>query len=133
MCVANSARSQLAEGLARRILGTDARVESAGSRPASVNPFAIRVLREMDIDISSHVSKGVNDLPKDFLDSLDFVITLCAEEVCPVFLSKAKKIHWPLTDPAGSIGSDDDQLRRFRATRDEIARRLLEFRKSHLA
>ena len=126
MCVANSARSQLADGLAKEIFGHQATINSAGSKPSHVNPFAIRVLKEIGIDISSHTSKSVDDLPQDFILELDYVITLCAEEVCPVIISSAKKLHWPLPDPAGA-GDDEEQMSRFRATRDEIQTRLNTF------
>jgi arsenate reductase len=128
MCVANSARSQLADGLAKEIFGDRVRVMSAGSKPSHVNPFSIRALKEIGIDISSHTSKSVDDLPQDFIRELDYVITLCTEEVCPVVISRAKKLHWPLPDPAGS-GSDEEQMKRFNATRDEIRKRLIEFAK----
>ena len=126
MCVANSARSQLAEGLAKSIFGVNASIESAGSKPSKVNPFAIRALSEIGIDISTHYSKQVNDLSPDFINNLNYVITLCAEEVCPVVISKAKKLHWPLPDPAGT-GSDDEQMNRFRITRDAIQEKLKRF------
>jgi arsenate reductase len=124
MCVANSARSQLAEGLARHLFGSVAEIQSAGSKPTTVNPFAQRVLSEVGIDISEHFSKTTDHLAQDFIARLDYVITLCAEEVCPVVISKATKLHWPLPDPAGKGGTDDEQLARFRATRDEIKQRL---------
>ena len=122
LCVANSARSQLAEGLARSLLGAKANVQSAGSVPSGkVNPLAIETMKEIGIDISSHTSKSIDDLDAQFLDRLDYVVTLCAEEVCPVLPSKAKKLHWPNPDPAGVEGSRDQQLTVFRATRDAIA------------
>ncbi len=124
MCVANSARSQLAEGLARHLLGERAEIQSAGSQPSKVNPFAAQALSEVGIDISKHYSKSVDDLSPGFLVAMDYVVTLCAEEVCPVLVSKAKRLHWPLPDPAGGGGSDEQQLNRFRATRDEIKKRL---------
>jgi arsenate reductase len=99
--VASSARSQLAEGFAKQLLGDTVEIESAGSHPTRVNPYASRVLGEMEVDYSSFYSKSVNDLRPDFIADLDYVITLCAEEVCPTLNSKAKKIHWPLPDPAG--------------------------------
>lgn len=130
MCVANSARSQIAEGLARHIF-PEFQVHSAGSQPATLNPFAVTVLKEVGIDISNHYSKSYNDLPKDFTDNLDYIITLCAEEVCPVIVSKAKKIHWPLPDPASKKPlSDSEFLERFRIARDTIKARLLEFSKT---
>lgn len=124
MCVANSARSQLAEGMGRYLFGDRVEIESAGSQPSKVNSFAAQALKESGIDISKHYSKSVDDLSPGFLADLDYVITLCAEEVCPILISKAKKLHWPLPDPAGKGGTDEDQLDRFRATRDEIKRRL---------
>ena len=130
MCVANSARSQLAEGLAKDLFGDRAQVESAGSRPSSVNALAIEALKESGIDISHHHSKATDDLPPGFLAGLDYVITLCAEEVCPLVTSNARKLHWPLPDPAGHEGlSHEEKLRLFRATRDAIKAKLTEFEK----
>ncbi len=124
LCVANSARSQMAEGLARNILGDAVRVQSAGSQPSRVNPFAIRALEELKIDIRSQTSKSVDTIDPA---SVDLVITLCAEEVCPVFLSKAKRLHWPLQDPdrKNEILSDEERLAHFRTARDAIRTRLL--------
>ena len=126
MCVANSARSQLAEGLARSIL-RETEVESAGSQPGKLNPYAVAVMKEIGIDLSAHYSKSVNDLRPGFVEHLDYVIKLCAEEVCPLLVSKARKLHWPLSDPAGQGGSDEEQLQRFRETRDELRKRLETF------
>jgi arsenate reductase len=129
MCVANSARSQLAEGLARDLFGSAHRIESAGSAPSQVNPAAITVLREAGVDAAKQFSKSVDDLAPGFLVGLDFVIALCAEQVCPVVISKARKLHWPLPDPAG-IGEpgSEARLQAFRATRDEIRKRLEKFK-----
>jgi arsenate reductase (thioredoxin) len=126
MCVANSARSQMAEGLAKSILGDKAQIQSAGSKATNVNPFAIQVMKEIGIDISKQKSKSVESIdPK----SVDTVITLCAEEVCPIFLSEAKKLHWPFPDPAGE-GTDEEQLLRFRNVRDQIRNQILSFEKT---
>ena len=127
MCVANSARSQIAEGLAKQIFGSNAEIESAGSQPTKVNPFAIQVLKESEIDISRHFSKSFEQLSPRFIVQLDYVITLCAEEVCPRMTSRAENIHWPFQDPAGKPGTDEEQLQRFRKTRDEIAAKLMDF------
>lgn len=127
MCVANSARSQMAEGLARNLLKEKAQVESAGSQPTHVNPFAIKALQELNLDISSHSSKTVDQLPTDFVADLDFVITLCAEEVCPTIISKARKLHWPLPDPAKAQGNEAEKLNQFREVRDELKKRLTDF------
>lgn len=125
LCVANSARSQMAEGLARHLFGDAARVQSAGSTPWRVHPLAIRALAELGIDISSHRSKSVDEID---LDDIDLVITLCADEVCPVLPKKTRRLHWPLSDPSGAPGDDEARLQRFRETRDEIRERLLSFK-----
>jgi len=130
MCVANSARSQLAEGLAKELFGANANIESAGSQPSKVNPFAVQAMKEIGIDLSKHYSKSYDDLKPGFIVQLDYVITLCAEEVCPTIVSqRAKKLHWPLPDPAGKGGSDEEQLSRFRETRDAITGKLQTFAK----
>ena len=121
LCVANSARSQIAEGLGRRLLPPGVKVWSAGSRPTSVRPEAIAVLQEIGIDISSHRSKSVGEIPAAEVDT---VITLCGEEECPVFLGQATRLHWGLPDPAAATGSDEERLAAFRATRDEVGRRI---------
>lgn len=112
LCVANSARSQMAEGLARSLAPKGVTVSSAGSSPSSVNPLSIAALKEVGIDISSHRSKSVQTVDGS---SVDAVITLCAEEVCPVFLGKATRLHWGLPDPSGTDG--------FRSVRDELKKR----------
>lgn len=128
LCVANSARSQLAEGLAKDIFKDKAEVQSAGSVPSGkVQPWAIEVLKEEGLDISSHWSKSFDDLSLDFIANLNYVITLCAEEVCPVLASPAKRLHWPIPDPAGHLGSPDEQMARFRLSRDTIRARLQAF------
>ena len=107
----------MAEGLARHFFGDRAKFLSAGSQPSKVNPLAIQVMKEVGIDISAHQSKSVDKInPKD----IDLVITLCAEEVCPVFLGKAKHLHWPFPDPASVSGSEEEHLEAFRKTRDLI-------------
>ena len=124
LCVANSARSQMAEGLARWLLGPDVGVLSAGSKPSRVNPYAIEAMSQIGIDISGHRSKSVDEIDAD---SIDAVITLCAEEVCPVLPGRVQRFHWPIPDPA----SDDpsltraDLLERFRSARDEIKTRIM--------
>ena len=128
VCVANSARSQLAEGLARHLLGENAEIESAGSQPSKLNPFAVQALQEVGIDISKQYSKSIDDLSPRFVMKLDYVITLCSEEVCPIFICKAKRLHWPFADPASKGGTLDEQLQRFREARDGIKMKLEEFR-----
>jgi arsenate reductase len=123
LCVANSARSQMAEGLARKLLGTRIGVQSAGSEPATVNPWAIEVMREVGVDLSAHHSKSVQTIDPATVGT---VITLCAEEVCPVFLGGATRLHWPIPDPASKDPSltREEMLARFRTARDTIQQKL---------
>lgn len=123
LCVGNSARSQMAEGLARALLGGRAEVASAGSRPAGVNAHAIEAMAEIGVDISGHASKSVDDVdPSRF----DLVVTLCAEEVCPLLPGQMRRLHWPIADPASgeSALGPEQTRRRFRAARDEIRVRI---------
>lgn len=123
LCVANSARSQLAEGLAKALFGDRAKIESAGSEPSGkVQPWAIEVLREEGIDISKNWSKSTDELSPAFLEDLTYVITLCAEEVCPVLPSDAIRLHWPIQDPAKA--SESEKHVAFRKARDEIRAKL---------
>jgi arsenate reductase (thioredoxin) len=123
LCVANSARSQMAEGLARRRFGDAVRVQSAGSEPSRVNPYAVRALAEVGIDASSHTSKHVDTIDPA---SVDLVITLCAEESCPVFLGDARRMSWAMPDPDRKREdlNDEERLHHFRVARDAIAQRL---------
>jgi len=122
LCVANSARSQMAEGLARSLAPDQLTLSSAGSEPSRVNPFAIQALEEVGIDASAQSSKRVDDIRQADGPAVDAVITLCAEEVCPVWLDDAHRLHWPLPDPADAAGSDEDILQSFRDVRDELGR-----------
>ena len=124
LCVANSARSQMAEGIARSLVPDGMNVLSAGSHPAGVRPEAITVLKEIGIDISGHRSKNVSEIPPSDVDT---VITLCAEEECPVFLGEARRLHWGLPDPAVVGGTEVQKLNRFREVRDELRRRITVF------
>lgn len=121
LCVANSARSQMAEGLARARFGGGVRVQSAGSAPSAVNPLAARVMAEIGIDVSGQRSKHVETID---LATVDVVVTLCADEVCPALPGEARRLHWPLPDPAAAAGSEGERLDWFRSVRDEIAARL---------
>ena len=123
LCVANSARSQMAEGLAREILGPGVKVMSAGSSPSTVNPAAVAAMAEIGIDISAQRSKSVDDLDAA---AIDLVVTLCAEEACPLLPGDAKRLYWPLPDPASAdptLTKDDIQAR-FRTARDQIKARI---------
>jgi arsenate reductase len=126
LCVANSARSQMAEGLARMLFGERVPVMSAGSEPSVVNPYAIEVMRELGVDLTTHRSKSVQTIDPGTVDT---VITLCTEEVCPVFLGKARRLHWPIPDPASKDPSlpREELLTRFRTARDTLRAKLEDF------
>ena len=130
LCVANSARSQMAEGLARQILGPDYFIQSAGSKPAFVHPLAIQVLAEKGIDSSLQRSKSVHEMD---LSQIDWVITLCAEEVCPVVSGSVQRLHWPLPDPAAPAESESDRLAAFRQVCEQLSERLVQFKADSLS
>lgn len=119
LCTANSARSQIAEGLLRHDRGEEFEVESAGTRATHVRPEAIRAMKEIGIDISGHRSKVVDEF-KD--KSFDYVLTVCdnANESCPVFPGHTNRIHKSFSDPAAVEGSEEERLDAFRKIRDEI-------------
>ena len=131
LCVANSARSQMAEGLARHRFGKLAEVASAGSTPTRPNPYAIEAMAELGIDITGHTSKSVDGMnAADF----DFVITLCAEEICPWLPGATQRLYWPIDDPASDDPSltPEDMRKRFARARDIIHSKLAEFETEHL-
>ncbi len=130
LCVANSSRSQMAEGFARANAPSGWRIYSAGTRPNMVHPLAIMVMREIGIDISDHRSKGIQDVP---IDDAGFVVTLCSEEICPAISAGAQHLHWPLPDPATSGDMIRYQLDAFRSVRDDIKSKLDAFWDSQLA
>src|ERR1043165_7826963 len=116
LCTGNSARSQMAEGLLRSMAGGRFLVYSAGNRPSTVNPFAIRVMHEHGIDISHHRSKHLSEFANQLFT---YVITVCDDmaENCPVFPGRAERIHWSIPDPAKFVGSEDETLAAFRQAR----------------
>jgi arsenate reductase len=117
LCVGNSARSQMAEGIARALAPKDLVISSAGAIPSHVHALAIRAMEEVGIDIRSQWSKGVDEID---LESVDAVVTLCAEQVCPTSGTGPLREHWPLPDP----GFAADPLEAFRAVREELHRRI---------
>ena len=127
LCTANSARSQMAEGLLRHDAGERFEVESAGTKPGHVRPEAIAVMKEIGIDISGHRSKSV----EEFADRIfDVVLTVCdnARETCPVYPGHANRLHHAFEDPAAVEGSEAARLAAFRRIRDEIRSILKTFR-----
>ena len=118
LCVANSARSQLAEAIARD-LAPELDIWSAGSEPTHVRPQVRRVLNESGFDDKGLRSKSLYEVE---MDEIDVIVTLCRQEQCPILPGKKRHVHWPLPDPAAA--PDDEKDEAFRATRDELLRRL---------
>jgi arsenate reductase len=120
LCTGNSCRSHMAEGILRAAAGDLIEVHSAGSKPAGyVHPKAIQVLKEIDIDISTHTSKHMND----FLNrNIHTVITVCgnADQACPMYPGQVKRYHWGFEDPAHAKGTEEEILNEFRRVRDQI-------------
>ncbi len=132
LCTGNSCRSQLAHGYFEHFTdGRKLKVFSAGIETHGVNPFAVKVMKEDGIDISSYSSNNISEY--DHIN-FDFVITVCdhANERCPVFPTTAKKFHKNFTDPAKATGTEDEILDQFRKVRDEIKFFCIEFIKQHL-
>jgi len=120
VCTHNSSRSQMAEGLLRNRYGDRYEVQSAGTEPSGVNPFAVEVMDEIGIDMSDHASDSV-DVHTD--TSFDFVITICddAAENCPYIPARKKNLHQGFDDPSAVEGTDDEKRAAFRRVRDELA------------
>lgn len=125
LCTGNSCRSQMAEGWARHLGADIAEVASAGIEAHGKNPRAIRIMAEAGVDISGQESTRVTDA---MIRRADIVVTVCgqADEHCPLLPPGVRKIHWPLNDPAQATGTEDEIMRAFRATRDEVRARVLE-------
>jgi arsenate reductase len=119
LCTGNSCRSQIAEGYLRYFAGNLAQIYSAGIATHGVNPRAVATMQEDAIDISGHTSNHVEEYKEvDF----DFVLTVCdnAQEQCPVFLTKAQKLHYNFPDPAKATGTEEQIQEQFRAVRNSI-------------
>lgn len=123
LCTHNSARSQMAEGLLRKLAGDRFEVSSAGTERTRVQPLAIEAMREIGIDISGHTSKTLDAFEGQ---TFDYVITVCdrANESCPIFPGTTERIHWSFEDPTAATGTDQQRLRVFRGVRDAIQQRL---------
>lgn len=126
LCTHNSARSQMAEGLLRKMAGDRFEVFSAGTEQTLVRPLAIEAMREIGIDISGNTSKTLEAFAGQ---TFDYVITVCdrANESCPIFSGETQRIHWSFDDPTAASGTDDERLRAFRTVRDAIQQRLRMF------
>jgi len=128
LCVANSARSQIAEGLAKAMLGSNHNIQSAGSIPSGkVHPHAISTMKDIGIDISDHYSKSTDDLDDNFLKNLDYAITLCAEEVCPLLPGSANSLHWMNEDPANYSYNEKELKDAFIKTKKDIDNQIKKF------
>ena len=126
LCTHNSARSQMAEGLLRKMGGDQFEVFSAGSEETRVHPLAIEAMREIGIDITSHRSKTLDEFAGQ---QFDFVVTVCdrANESCPIFPGATARIHWSFDDPSAATGTEAQRLDAFRTVRDAIRQRLHTF------
>ena len=125
LCTGNSARSQMAEAFLRHYAGDYFEVYSAGLEPKGVNPFSIRVMSEVGIDISGQKSKSVSEYLGKVL--IQTFITVCddAEKKCPTaWPGIVKKLHWSFEDPAAFIGTEDEKLSKFRGIRNQIDRKI---------
>ena len=128
LCVGNSGRSQIAEGLAKDMLPKSYDIRSAGSKPAkNIHSDAILAMNEIGIDISSHKTKSIESLDIEFLNKLDHVITLCAEEVCPIVPKSTNTLHWPNEDPDNQSYTKTQSENAFRKTRENIFNLLKKF------
>lgn len=126
LCTGNSCRSQMAEGFGKKILGDRFDVFSAGIEAHGLNPTAVKVMKEVGIDISEQTSDIINP---EILNQADYVITLCgdANDKCPITPPEVTRLHWGLEDPAKAQGSEEERLAVFRRVRDETKRRIQGF------
>ena len=127
LCTGNSCRSQMAEGLTRKILGDRFTVFSAGIEAHGLNPHSVECMKEIGIDISSQHSKTIDAVP---WQEMDIIITLCghAAETCPNVPSRAEHMHWDLDDPAKTVGSEQEIMQKFRKVRDEIQEHIMQLK-----
>ncbi len=125
ICTRNSARSQMAEGLVNSLYSRVLRARSAGTKPGPVNPFAIQVMAEMDIDISGHRSKSLNEFDGQ---RFDYVVMVCSDaaETCPFFPGGREQIYHGFDDPASVEGTDKSKLQAFRKSRNDINKWILD-------
>ena len=123
LCTGNSCRSQMAEGIGRRHAPRGVEIQSAGVTPVGVHPLAAQVMKEAGMDISGQTSKSAGSVP---LERIDTLITLCsyAAARCPDLRASLTRLHWPIEDPVGAAGTEEEKLEAFRRTRDEIGHRI---------
>ena len=126
LCTGNSARSQMAEGLLRYLAGDQFDVCSAGTHPVGLNPRAVEVMQELQIDISAQHSKSMGEFADQ---AFEYVITVCdrAKDSCPRWPHAGRLVHWSFEDPAVALGPAEEQHQAFRAVRDQIKARIEAF------
>jgi len=126
LCTRNSRRSQIAEGLAKKMLPKNMEIFSAGLEPKGVHPMAIKVMQEIGVGISHQKSKNISEIP---FNKINLVVTLCgdAAERCPIFPGKVERIHWEIEDPAKDRGSDKEIIIVFRKVRDNIKSNIINY------
>ncbi len=125
LCTGNSARSQMAEAFLRHLGGEAFQAFSAGLEPKGLNPFTVRVMQEVGINMSAHRSKGIDE----FLgkEHFQYLITVChdAEQNCPrVWPGVHTRLHWSFEDPAAFEGTEEGKMEKFRQVRDQIRARV---------
>ena len=122
ICIHNSGRSQMAETFLKAVDGQRFEVESAGLEPNPVNPYVIKVMKEVGYDLSENTSDSVFQFFKQGR-LYDYVITVCDESVenkCPIFPGIARRLHWPFPDPQKVTGTEDNKLEKIRSIRNDI-------------
>lgn len=119
ICAHNAGRSQMAEGIVNHLFGDELEAKSGGTKPSSVNPLAIQVMKEIGIDISQQRSKNINELEGE---KFDYVVTMCTEdeEACPFFFGGKEYMHHSFGDPSWIIGTEEERLQAVREIRDDI-------------
>jgi arsenate reductase len=129
LCTHNSARSQMAEGFLRSLAGDRFEVASAGTQATRVHPLAVRAMADIGIDLSGHTSKVVDGFVGQ---PWDYVITVCdaANEACPVFPARSRRLHWSFNDPSQATGTEERRLAVFRRVRDQIRDRVTDWVKT---
>ena len=126
LCTANSCRSQMAEGMLRKLGGDQFEAASAGAQASRVNPDAVRAMKEIGIDISTHRSKDASEFRGQ---NFTYVVRVCdrAKETCPIFPGAFRYYDWGLDDPAAAKGTDEERMEVFRRVRNQIEARVKEF------
>jgi len=131
LCMHNIARGQMAVGFAKKLLGANHEIYSAGSHPKkNISPDAIKTMSEIGIDISKQTITSIADLPIDILNGADFIITLCQSEVCPFMATQAQTLHWPISDPSDIHAFDTSEI--FAESRNQIKDKITDFIEKHI-